>query len=138
VKWWWKQDAQKSNTGGEVMKLDRAAFKKLDLFRRLSELMRDSGFTDEEINQMRPHMDLEETAFSAYALAYVTWDKPTEISRADLDGMVANVAAKCFAAANLSLEDNAMIEWLLPKLKRMMSAAFDLGRHDADSQRSDS
>ena len=31
------------------MKLDKAAFEKLDLFPRLSQLVTDSGFTDEEL-----------------------------------------------------------------------------------------
>jgi hypothetical protein len=72
----------------------------------------------------------ENEAFSAYALAYLTWDKPTPPSRADIDKMVIK-AAHTADNENLSSHDRARLDAYLVKLKNMMLKAFDLGRQDA-------
>lgn len=72
---------------GKVLKLDKAALEKLDLLPRLAQLLPGSGFTDEELKgkELLSTEDLADSAFSAYALGYLTWDKPTQTSRADFD-----------------------------------------------------
>jgi hypothetical protein len=62
---------------GKTLKLKEATFTKLALFTRFSQLMDDSGFTDEE----RKAPELQEGAFESYSLAYLTWEKLTQVSR---------------------------------------------------------
>jgi hypothetical protein len=158
---WWKEDVMKSGTSqsalqpeqpqaqpveadlpldskdaavacGKVLKLNKEAFDKLDLRPRLSQLLPDSGFTDEELKdkELFSTEDLSEQAFSAYALAYLTWDKSAQTSRADFDKMVIK-AAHAADNENLSSDDRARFDAYMVKFKRMMVKAFDLGRHDA-------
>jgi hypothetical protein len=117
---------------GKVLKLDKAAFAKLNLIPRLSQLLPDSGFTDEELKdkELFSAEELSDEAFSAYALAYLTWDKPAQTSRADFDKMVMK-AAHAADNENLSADDQAKFDAYMVKFKKMMSKAFDLGRHDA-------
>src|ERR1700677_828091 len=65
---------------GKVLKLNDAAFEKLDLIPRLSQLVDDSGFTEEEFKELESNKDLGEDAFSAYSYAYLTWDKSALLS----------------------------------------------------------
>jgi hypothetical protein len=117
---------------GKVLKLDKAAFVKLDLLPRLSQLAPDSGFTDEELKdkELFSPEDISDQAFSAYSLAYLTWEKPTQTSRADFDKMVIK-AAHAADNENLSSSDRARFDAYMSKFKKMMLKAFDLGRHDA-------
>jgi hypothetical protein len=115
---------------GKVLKLDQTAFGKLDLVARLSDLVSKSGFTDEEVTFLGSKKDLEEEAFSAYSLAYLTWEKPNNVSRASLDKMVVD-SVQSQDLSTLSPADRAKIDAFVVKLKRMMLNAFDLGRHDA-------
>jgi len=119
---------------GKVLKLDKAAFEKLDLLPRLSQLLPDSGFTGEELKdkELFSTEDLAEQAFSAYALAYLTWDKPAQTSRADFDKMVIE-ATGAADNENLTSDDRIRLDAYLVKFKKMMLKAFDLGRHDAKS-----
>lgn len=71
-----------------------------------------------------------EQAFSAYSLAYITWDRPTQTSRADFDKMMVKTA-QVADNQNLSSGDRVRFDAYLMKLKKMMLKAFDLGRHDA-------
>ena len=116
---------------GKALKLDKAAFEKLDLIPRLSKLVDDSGFTDAELKGGLSGHDLEESAFSSYSLAYLTWDKTEQTSREDFDNMVIKVAHSVGDSEKLSLDDRAMFNTYLAKFKRMMVRAFDMGRHDA-------
>ena len=59
---------------GQVIRLDRKGFKRLDLFRRLAQLVDNAEFADEEFHLMSSD-DLQAFAFKAYALAYVSWNK---------------------------------------------------------------
>jgi hypothetical protein len=156
---WWKEDVLKSGTSqgalkleqeppemqpvetdlpldakhaatacGKVLKLDKAAFIKLKIITRLSQLVDDSGFSDEDIKEQG--QDLEKQAFSAYSLAYLTWDKPEKVSRASLDKMVID-AVHSVDLTQLSSDDRVRLDAYMVKFKRMMLKAFDLGRHDA-------
>jgi hypothetical protein len=115
---------------GKVLKLDEGAFVRLNLIPRLFQLVHDSGYTDEELKDGSSAKDLQDEAFQAYALAYLTWEKPTQVSRADLDKMVIK-AVQSVDMTSLSSAERAQIDAYLVKFKRMMLKAFDLGRHDA-------
>lgn len=115
---------------GKVLKLDAAGFIKLDLIPRLSQLVGDSGFTDEELKNMSSEKDLQDEAFEAYSLAYLTWEKPTQVSRASLDKMVID-AVSSVNVSKLSSAERTQLDAYLVKFKHMMLKAFDLGRHDA-------
>jgi hypothetical protein len=156
---WWKEDVLKSSTSqtalkleqeppraqpveadlpldskraatacGKVLKLDETAFVKLNLIKRFSQIINESGFTDEEAKD--PDMDLQKQVFSAYSLAYLTWDKPAGFSRASLDKKVID-AANSVDLSHASSADRAQFNAYMVKFKRMMLKAFDLGRHDA-------
>jgi hypothetical protein len=111
-------------------KLDESGFVKLDIIPRLNHLVHDSGFTDRELNELTSEKATEEQAFHAYSLAYLTWDKPAQFSRAQLDKMVIDVVSSV-DMKSLSSAERAEVEVYLAKFKRMMLKAFDLGRHDA-------
>src|SRR5579863_404937 len=65
---------------GKVLRLDdAAAIKRLDLDTRLTQLVRDAGFTDEELKEMKSsNALLKEQAFEEYRSAFSTWYKPTD------------------------------------------------------------
>ncbi|SRR6266436_535969 len=111
---------------GNVLKLDKAAFPKLNLMPRFSRLIADSGFTDEELKAM----DLSAEAFKAYSLAYLTWDKP--LSRAEIDQMVIR-ADSSVDKSKFTPSDRAIYDAYMVKYKHLMVKAFDLGRYDARS-----
>jgi hypothetical protein len=114
---------------GKVLKLDKVAFEKLDLHGHLSAIVHDSGFSEEEFKDISSPDELENDAFEAYSLAYLTWDKPTVVSRSSLDKLV--VAATGSEAQKLSPEEKVLFDAYMAKDKRMRLKAFDLGRHDA-------
>ena len=115
---------------GKVLKLDKAAFEKLDLVKRFYQLVADSGITDEEAKALGGDKDLDEEEFKAYSFGYITWEKSKEISRADFDKMMIK-AAHAADEYKLSSADRTQLDALLVKYKRVMVKAFDLGRHDA-------
>jgi hypothetical protein len=116
---------------GKVMKLDKAAFAKLDLFKRLNQLAVDSGVTNEELTALGgSDKEQNEQVFQAYALGYLTWDKSNGVSRADFDEMAMR-AIHSADKFNLSTDERAQLDAYFVKYKRMLVGAFDLGRHDA-------
>lgn len=118
---------------GNVLKLDKDAFVKLDLIHRFDQIEHESGFTDQEIQEM-DEKELGEQAFGAYSLAYLTWNKP--FSRTDLDKLVVKAVDSVVNSPEwkrMSASERAQLDELLVKLKRMMLRAFDMGRHDARS-----
>lgn len=159
IRKWWKEDRLKSNTSqstlkpelpqtqpveadlplnskaaavacGKTLKLEGPAFMKLDIMRRLLELVRENGFTEEELKELGPEMDLQDKAFGAYSLGYLTWDKPATPARAELDKNL----TKGFSSldmSKLSSPERAHVATVMMKLKGMLLKAFDLGRHDA-------
>jgi hypothetical protein len=155
IRKWWKENALTANTSrssmkpeppqtqpvaedlpldskeaavacGKTLKLEKAAFIKLNLMTRFAQLVDDSGFTDEE----RKALDLGEEEFKSYSLAYLTWEKPTQLSRANLDKMVIDADASV-DKSKLSSAERTQFDAYMVKYKRMMVKAFDLGRHDA-------
>ncbi|SRR5712692_9322956 len=115
---------------GKLMKLDKAAFVKLNLVPRFSQLVANSGFTDEELRAMNSNNELSDEEFEAYGFGYIMWDKSKEVSRTDFDKMVIN-AARSVDEKSLSAAERAQVDAYLVKFKTMMVKAFDLGRHDA-------
>jgi len=111
---------------GKTLKLKEATFTKLALFTRFSQLMDDSGFTDEE----RKEPELEKGAFESYSLAYLTWEKPTQVSRASLGKMVIH-ADSSVDKSKLSSAERVQWDAYMAKYRRLMLKAFELGRHDA-------
>jgi hypothetical protein len=121
--------SQAATACGRVLKLETPAFEKLKLLDRLSAVVANGAFTDEELKAM-PSKDIEEEAFSAYSFAYLLWDKPTDSSRAEFDKMI----VKVFNAQDLSAmsaSDRALYETFIVKFRGVMLHAFELGRHDA-------
>jgi hypothetical protein len=117
---------------GSVLKLDKTeSFVRLNLVTRISQLVSDGGFTDEEFRDLNSAKDLEDQAAKAYGFAYISWEKSKEVSRADFDKMVTGAYNKALSSTELSSTDSAHIQTYLVKFKRMMLKAFDLGRHDA-------
>lgn len=116
---------------GKVLKLNtKEAFEKLDIDGRLSSVVDDSGFTEEEFKEWMPAKNVHDLAFQAYSFAYVSWEKSTEVSRASFDKMVVDVA-RSVDLTKLSPNEKVQFDGYIVKLKRMMLKAFDLGRRDA-------
>ena len=77
-----------------------------------------------------PSKVLQELAFSAYALAYLTWNKT--VPRDELDKMIdAQTKVRTAASGELSGDDTAKFDVFISKFRGLMLQAFDLGRHDA-------
>jgi hypothetical protein len=114
---------------GKVLKLDKAAFVKLDLVNRFSQLAADSGITEEEAKAMGAK-DLDEQEFEAYSFGYITWDKSKDVSRASFDKMVVD-AVNSVDESKLSPAERIQLDPFMVKFRRMMVKAFDLGRQDA-------
>jgi hypothetical protein len=116
---------------GNVMKLDKTPFMNLNLHTRLARLITDGGFAGEQLTDKNfSDKDLQEQAFGAYALAYLTWDKPTGVSRASLDKKFIDGIGS-LNLSDLYSDQRTWVEAYVVKIKRMMLRAFDLGRHDA-------
>lgn len=119
---------------GAVIKLDATGIKKLGLFKKLSGIVADE-FTEEEAKQLRSTVDIQELAFSAYSLGFLTWEKSKEVSQADYDKSIGAVT-DAFKTENENLKDvspveKAQLDMFKLKIKRMSSKAFAVGRHDA-------
>jgi hypothetical protein len=155
---WWKYDVMKSSTTrlalkqepqsyqpaeselpltskqasaacGKVLKLDKTAFVKLDLINRLPQVVDRSGFTDEEI-KLTSADELRDEVFEAYSLAFLTWEKPAELSRATLDKNLIKTLSSV-DQSKLSIAERMQYDAYVVKFKRMLLNAFDLGRRDA-------
>ena len=114
---------------GKVLKLDKAAFVKLDLVNRFSQLIADSGITEAEATATGAE-DLDRQEFEAYSFGYITWDKSKDVSRASFDKMVVD-AVNSVDESKLSPAERIQLDPFLVKFRRMMVKAFDLGRQDA-------
>jgi hypothetical protein len=112
---------------GQVIQLNQDGFKRLDLFKQLSHVVDNGGFTPKELTMMN-HDDLLEQAFSAYSLAYLSWKTP--LSHADIERAVQK-GAHGVNRDDLSAEEKVQFDAWLPKLRAMMLKAFDLGLYDA-------
>lgn len=119
--------ASSDGSCGQVIQLNKEGFRRLDLPNQLSKLVDDSGFTPEEL-QLMSQRDMEQSAFSAYALAYLDWNK--SVSRSDLDKMIQHAQSAANSNA-LSQADKAQMATFIQKFSGMMLRALDLGRYDA-------
>ncbi len=115
---------------GAVLKLDKAGFAKLNLIARISQVVTDSGVTDEELKALSSADEFQQQVFSAYGLAYLSWDKSAQYSKADLDKDITKIV-NSVDTRSLSSDEKIQIEAYLAKLKNAMLKAFELGRHDA-------
>jgi hypothetical protein len=115
---------------GAVLKLDKAGFAKLDLIARINQLITESGVTDEELKELSSKDEFQQQVFSAYGLAYLSWDKSAQYSKADLDKDITNVV-NSVDTRSLSSDEKTQIDEYLAKLKNAMVKAFELGRRDA-------
>jgi hypothetical protein len=116
---------------GKVMRLDEAAIKKLDLYARSSQLVTDSGFTDEELKEMKSsHALLTEDALGSYRSAYSTWYKPTDDYQTQLDYAVTNtINSKDYR--KLAPKSRALSDSYLAKFEKMMVKAHSFGKNDS-------
>jgi len=116
---------------GKVLRLDEAAIKRLDLYARLSQLVTDSGFTDEELKEMKSsNALLREEVLDTYRSAYSTWYKPTDDYQAQLDYAVTNtIHSKDYR--KLAPKSRALSDSYLAKFEKMMVKAHSLGKDDA-------
>jgi hypothetical protein len=72
--------------------------------------------------------DLEETAFGAYSLGYLAWNKPIDPTRKDLgQKMIDRINTE---AAKLLGDDSTTLKVYGNKNLQMIMNAFDLGRHN--------
>jgi hypothetical protein len=115
---------------GKVLKLNKAAFERLNLVDRLAAVVANSGFTEKELKELGPDDDLNKESFSAYSFAYLTWDKPTDVPRARMDQMVVD-AVHSVDTKKLTADQIAALDSYFVRYKSMMLKAFELGRHDA-------
>jgi hypothetical protein len=113
---------------GQVIELDKSGFERLDLPNQLSKLVDNGNFTYDDLQKM-PITDLRDSAFQAYALAYLTWNKST--SHGDFDKMIEKARATVPTEKLTGTEQDDFTNFM-QKYKSMMLNAFDLGRYDAN------
>jgi hypothetical protein len=113
---------------GSVLKLEPPTFNKLNLNERIAALEKQANFTADEA-KFSSADDLDQEAFSAYALGFLTWAKPVESVRGDLDKkMVAQINE---LGSKYSGQNLAVINAFGDKYRGMLLTAFDMGRGDA-------
>jgi hypothetical protein len=111
---------------GSVLKLEEPAFTKFNLLDRISEVVKKSNFTADELKNITSQKDLEETAFGAYSLGYLAWNKPIDPTQKDLgQKMIDRINTE---AAKLSDDDSITLK--VYGNKNLQMIAFDMGRHD--------
>lgn len=115
---------------GKTLKLDAESFFKLEVVKKMTAVVDDAGFTEEELKQMSSHEDLEKDAYTAYYLAYLTWAKPKDVSRSSLDKMIVG-AIHAQDLSKMSSEERVEVDSYSKKMKGMMLNSFHLGRQDA-------
>ena len=113
---------------GSELKLDEQTFVKLNLYTRLTNLVKESNFSTDELKYISKPDDLEEDAFSGYAAGYVTWNKPEGQMRSDLVQKMKETVNT--GVAKLSGSDAEGLKDYGNKDVEMIVKAFDMGRHD--------
>jgi hypothetical protein len=110
------------------LKLEGPAFERFHILERIPEVVKQSEFTPEELKDVSSEKELEDDAFGAYSLGYLTWNKPVDPTRNDLGQKfittINTVSAKASAADAASVKDYGR------KDLKMLLNAFDMGRHD--------
>jgi hypothetical protein len=114
---------------GAVLKLETSTFAKLDLHTRLSGIVKESAFTQEELEEGGSAGQLEQDAFNAYSLGYRTWKDPNN----DMRSKVGKEIQKTILTESLKLtnDERAGFYAYVHKDNRLTMNAFDLGRRDA-------
>jgi len=115
---------------GKVLRLDDAAIRRLDLETRLTQVVNDAEFTDEELKEMDSSRPLlKEQALETYRSAYSSWYKPTDDFQATLDyavkGTVQSDKYKKLPPDTRTLHDEYLV-----KFEKMMGKAHSLGKDD--------
>jgi hypothetical protein len=113
---------------GNVLKLEAPAYTKFNILERITEVVKKSDFTAAELKDVTSEKDLEENAFGAYALGYLTSNKPVDPTRNDLGQAI--ITRINTGAAKLSSDDSATLKAYGNKNLKMVMNAFDMGRHD--------
>lgn len=116
---------------GKVLRLDDAAvIKRLDLDSRLAQLVNESGFTDEELKEVKSSIALlKEQAFEGYRSAFSTWYKPTDDIQATLDQSVTGTM-QSEKYQKLPTRKRELNDGYLLKFEKMMVTAHNLGKRD--------
>ena len=116
---------------GKVLRLDDAAvIKRLDLDSRLTQLVSDAGFTDEELKEVKSSIALlKEQAFEGYRSAFSTWYQPTDDIQATLDQFVTGTM-QSEKYQKLPTRKRELNDGYLLKFEKMMVTAHNLGKRD--------
>ena len=104
--------------------------KRLRLIPRLSSLVDNRGFTQEEFEKLMSHDELQDQAADFYGFAYVMWKKP--FPRDKISEMIDKSFQKGLAGKSFSSAEKIQLDTFLPKYKNMMVQAFDMGHADAN------
>jgi hypothetical protein len=113
---------------GSTLKLEGPAFERFHILERIPEVVKQSNFTAEELKDVSSEKELEEDAFGAYSLGYLTWNKSVDPTRNDLGQKLITTIKT--SSAKLSAEDAASVKDYGRKDLKMVLSAFDMGRHD--------
>lgn len=119
--------AQSAVACGNLLKLEQPTFVKLNLDERIGLLVKRSNFTPAEAN-VSSKDDIDEDAFAAYALGFLTWNKPMDSVLGDLDKkMVAQIND---AGSKLTGNDLRAFNSYTDKWHTLYVNALDMGRSD--------
>lgn len=113
---------------GSVMKLEAPAYIKFNIPDRITQAVKEGNFTDAELKGITSEKDLEDEAFGAYSLGYLTSNKPVDPTRSDLGKkMIATINEE---SGKLSGDEAATLKAYGRKLLQVLMNAFDMGRRD--------
>jgi hypothetical protein len=121
-------DAQSAKACGATMKLETEAFVKLNVHKRMNDLVDASNFTNEDFTNVSKRDDIEGDAFAGYSLGFLTWNKAPEPIRQGVIQKMNESIDK--GAAKLSSSDAETLREYGNKNVQMITKAFDMGRHD--------
>ncbi len=113
----------RSSTGpcGRTLKVtEKEGIDRLDLHNVISQLVDEGGFTNYLADDRR---DVEQTAFSAYTYAYLTWNRPRSDANAELEKLL----QKLQPTQKLSEADADQLQMV----KSVVANAYELGLYDA-------
>jgi hypothetical protein len=109
---------------------DAAAIKRLDLDTRLTQLVSDAGFTDEELKEMKSsNALLKEQAFEGYRSAFSTWYKPTDDIQAAMEQAVTSTM-QSEKHKKLPPRKRELNDGYLMKFEKTIVKAHRLGKRD--------
>jgi len=127
------QTAKKSGTDpktcGAVLRLDQAGMKRLDLFKQVSAILDNAGFTKSDYDALSRN-ETEQLVAGSYGLAYLSWNKPESVSREKVNQMV-DKAIRAMDRSQLTESEKEFADSWSKKFRTAMIKAFELGRYDA-------